>query len=91
VEPIPSLEILWGRTLSTRSRVLGYANLELWSNRLLNDSGIVHQVINALLSDGAISTVHPGNTSFRVAAGGFEAVTNPSYVFTVQDSERSGC
>jgi hypothetical protein len=71
--------------------VLGYANLELWSNRLLNDCGIVHQVINALLSDGAISTVHPGNTSFRVAAGGFEAVTNPSYVFTVQDSERSGC
>ncbi len=51
-----------------------------------HECGIVHQVINALLADGAISTVHPGNTSFRVAAGGFEAVTNPSYVFTVQDS-----
>ena len=39
-----------------------------------------------LASNGAISTVNSGNTKFLVAAGGFEAVTDPSYVFTVQDS-----
>jgi len=43
-------------------------------------------VIDTLASNGAISTVNPGNTRFLVAAGGFEAITNPSYVFTVQDS-----
>jgi hypothetical protein len=86
VEPIPSRDVVRQDALDKILSV-GYPNLELWSNRLLNDCGIVHEVINVLASHGAISTVHPGNTSFRVAAGGFEAVTNPSYVFTVQDSE----
>ena len=85
VEPIPSRDVV-GQDALDKIQSVGYANLELWSNRLLNECGIVHDVINALLADGAISTVNPGNTSFRVAAGGFEAVTNPSYVFTVQDS-----
>jgi hypothetical protein len=85
VEPIPSRDVV-GQDALDKIQSVGFANLELWSNRLLNECGIVHQVINALLADGAISTVHPGNTKFRVAAGGFEAVTNPSYVFTVQDS-----
>ena len=85
VEPIPSRDVV-GQDALARILSVGYPNLELWSNRLLNECGIVDEVINALASHGAISTVHPGNTSFRVAAGGFEAVTNPSYVFTVQDS-----
>ena len=85
VEPIPSQDVV-GQEALAKIQSVGYANLELWSNRLLNECGIVHHVINALLADGAISTVNPGNTSFRVAAGGFEAVTNPSYVFTVKDS-----
>ena len=68
---------------------VGYPNLELWSNRLLNECGIVQEVIDVLASHGAISTVDTGstgNTRFRVAAGGFEGNTNPSYVFTVEDS-----
>ena len=85
VEPIPSQDVV-GQEALDKIQSVGYANLGLWSNRLLNECGIVHQVINALLADGAISTVNPANTKFRVAAGGFEAVTNPSYVFTVQDS-----
>ena len=85
VEPIPSRDVV-GQDALAKILSVGYPNLELWSNRLLNDCGIVQEVINALASDGAISTVHPANTSFRVAAGGFEAVTNPSYVFTVQDA-----
>jgi hypothetical protein len=88
VEPIPSRDVV-GQDALDKIQSVGYANLELWSNRLLNDCGIVHQVINALISDGAISTVNPGNTSFRVAAGGFEAVTNPSYVFTVNKESGS--
>jgi hypothetical protein len=85
VEPIPSRDVV-GQQALAKILSVGYPHLELWSNRLLNDCGIVQAVIDVLASHGAISTVHPGNTRFRVAAGGFEAVTNPSYVFTVQDS-----
>jgi hypothetical protein len=88
VEPIPNRDVV-GQDALVKILSVGYPNLELWSNRLLNDCGIVHEMINVLASHGAISTVHlgdTGNTSFRVGAGGFEAVTNPSYVFTVQDS-----
>jgi hypothetical protein len=85
VEPIPSRDVV-GQNALAMILTVGYPNLELWSNRLLNDCGFVQNVIDVLSSNGAISTVNPGNTSFLVAAGGFEAVTNPSYVFTVQDS-----
>ena len=85
VEPIPNRDVVGENALTTILTV-GYPNLELWSNRLLNDCGLVQNVIDTLASNGAISTVNPGNTRFLVAAGGFEAVTNPSYVLTVQDS-----
>jgi hypothetical protein len=84
-EPIPSQDVVGPNVLATILSV-GYENLEQWSKLLLDDCGIVQNVIDVLASHGAISTVNAGNTSFRVAAGGFEAVTNPSYVFTVQDS-----
>ena len=85
VEPIPSRDVVGQNALDMILSV-GYPNLELWSNRLLNDCDIVQNIIDALTSNGAISTVNPGNTRFLVAAGGFEAVTDPSYVFTVRDS-----
>jgi hypothetical protein len=85
VEPIPNRDVI-GENALAMIRTVGYSNLELWSNRLLNDCGVVQNVIDTLTSNGAISTVNPGNTRFLVAAGGFEAVTNPSYVFTIQDS-----
>jgi hypothetical protein len=85
VEPIPSRDVV-GQNALDRILTVGYPNLELWSNRLLNDCGIVQNVIDALASNGAISTVNSGNTRFLIAAGGFESVTNPTYVFTVQDS-----
>ena len=85
VEPIPSRDVV-GQNALTMILSAGYPNLELWSNRLLNDCNIVQNVIDALASNGAISTVNSGNTRFLVAAGGFEAITDPSYVFTVQDS-----
>jgi hypothetical protein len=85
VEPIPNRDVVGENALTTILTV-GYPSLELWSNRLLNDCGVIQNVIDTLASNGAISTVNPGNTRFLVAAGGFEAVTNPSYVFTVQDS-----
>jgi len=85
VEPIPSRDVV-GQNALTMILSVGYPNLELWSNRLLNDCNIVQNVIDVLASNGAISTVNSGNTRFLVAAGGFEAITDPSYVFTVQDS-----
>jgi hypothetical protein len=85
VEPIPSRDVV-GQNALDRIMTVGYPNLELWSSRLLSDCGIVQNVIDALASNGAISTVNSGNTRFLVAAGGFESVTDPTYVFTVQDS-----
>src|SRR5512134_3325465 len=85
VEPIPSRDVV-GQAALGQILSAGYPNLEQWGNRLLNDCGIVQRVIDVLTSNQAISTVNSGNTTFRVAAGGFESVTNPSFVATVMDS-----
>jgi hypothetical protein len=84
-EAIPSQDIV-GATNLASIESLGYQNLALWSQRLLNDCQIVQDTINLLSDYGAISTVFPGNTRYLVAAGGFQGVTDPSYVFTIQDS-----
>ena len=87
-EPIPSQDVVGHNDLS-KILSIGYTHLELWSKRLLQDCRLVDNVIAVLASHDAMSTVNPGpqgNTSIRVAAGGFEAVTNPSYVLTVQDA-----
>jgi hypothetical protein len=85
VEPIPSRDVV-GQDALSQILSAGYSNLERWSNRLLSECRIVQRVIDELESDGAISTVNSGNTTFQVAAGGFESVTNPSFVATVLDS-----
>jgi len=87
VEPIPSQDVIGEDALATLENA-GYGTLARWSERLLDDCNIVQRVIDALDDAGAISTVHRGNTSVEVAAGGFEGVTNPSFVFTVRDSGR---
>jgi hypothetical protein len=84
-EPIPSEDVVGQNALNMILGV-GYSNLELWSSRLLNDCHIVQNVIDVLTTNGAISTVNSSNIRVRVAAGGFEGVTDPSFVFTVQDS-----
>jgi hypothetical protein len=86
IEPVPSIDIVGADDLAA-IRGIGYANLELWSKRLLNDCHVVESVVNALLANAAISSVRLGiNTRVVVAAGGFEGRTNPSFVFTVTDS-----
>jgi hypothetical protein len=84
-EPIPSEDVV-GQNALDLILSAGYSNLELWSNRLLNDCHIVQNVIDVLTANGAISTINSSNARVRVAAGGFEGVTDPSFVFTVQDS-----
>ena len=76
-EPIPNVGIV-GTTNLNNILNLGYADLELWSQRLLNDCHIVQNVINVLLENRAIATVSAGNTRYKGAAGGFEAVTDPT-------------
>jgi hypothetical protein len=85
VEPIPGGDVVGERKLAVIESA-GYENLELWSNRLLNDCGFVRTTIDLLTADGAISTVNGGNTDVGVAAGGFEGTTHPSFVFTIRDS-----
>ena len=87
-EPIPSGDVVGANNLA-RILSAGYSNLERWSRRLLDGCGIAENVIHVLSSHGAISTVNRGNTTFEVAAGGFEAVTNPTFVFTIKDSGRN--
>ena len=85
VEPVPNRDVV-GETNLTLIRSIGYSNLERWSERFLTQCLAVDSVIEALTTHGAITSVTPANTRFVVAAGGFEGATNPSYVFTVQDS-----
>jgi hypothetical protein len=84
-EPIPAADIVGSSNL-TKILGIGYPNLELWSQRLLNSCHVVDNVVAALAANGAIHTVNSSNTVVRVAAGGFEGITDPSYVFTVQDT-----
>jgi hypothetical protein len=85
VEPVPNRDVVGEENLA-RIRAIGYENLERWSQRLLNECLVVDNVIDALSAHGAIRSVTSANTRFVVAAGGFEGATNPSYVFTMQDS-----
>jgi hypothetical protein len=84
-EPIPSPDVVGAASLASIESI-GYPSLELWSKRLLNDCQIVQNVINVLSDNRAISTVIPGNTAYRVGAGGFQGVTDPSYVLTILNS-----
>src|SRR5215831_1875071 len=84
-EPIPNGDVVGAGNLA-KILAIGYSNLEAWSNRLLTQCRIVDSVIGALSANGAISTVNAGNTGFEVAAGGFEAVTDPTYVGTLRDA-----
>jgi hypothetical protein len=84
-EPIPSQDIVGPANLA-KILGIGYSNLELWSQRLLNDCRIVANVIDALSDNGAIRTVMAANTRAGVAAGGFQGVTDPSYVLKMEDS-----
>ena len=84
-EPIPSVQIV-GKADLAKIEGVGYSKLALWSLRLLYDCGIVQDVISTLRDNNAISTIRPSNTLYGVAAGGFEGVTDPSYVFRIEDS-----
>ena len=81
-EPIPSQDIVGSANLA-KILNLGYPNLELWSQRLLNDCHMVESVITALSNNAAISTVNTANSRNIVAAGGFQAVTDPSFMLTI--------
>jgi hypothetical protein len=84
-EPIPSGQIV-GKENLAKIESLGYSNLALWSWRLLADCGIVQNVIVTLAENKEITTIFPGNIRYGVAAGGYESVTDPSYVFRIEDS-----
>src|SRR5262245_58443073 len=85
VEPVPNRDVVGEANLEL-IRSIGYTRLERWSQRLLSECLAVDNVIEALSAHRAITSVTAANTRFVVAAGGFEGATNPSYVFTVQDS-----
>src|SRR5262245_56125635 len=84
-EPIPSGDVV-GQSALDLIEGAGYANMERWSQRLIDDCNVVDDVIASLTAYGAIGTIDASNTSFGVAAGGFQAVTDPTFVFQVQDT-----
>lgn len=85
VEPVPNGAVVGEANLAA-IRSIGYDNLERWSQRLLYECRVVDSVISSLSANAAISSVTFANTRVAVGAGGFEGRTNPSFVFTVQDS-----
>ena len=85
IETVPNRDVV-GEDDVVTIRSIGYANLERWSQRLLDECRVVDSVIDALTANAAISSVTSTNTRVVVAAGGFEGGTNPSFVLTVKDS-----
>jgi len=83
-EPIPSGTVVGAANLAAIEN-LGYANMELWAQRLRR-CGIVDNIVNTLWENRAITTLTRANARYQVAAGGFQGVTDPSYVFTLVDS-----
>src|SRR5262245_32782051 len=78
VEPVPNRDVVGENELAT-IRGIGYANLERWSLRLLDQCRVVESTIDSLIANSAISSVRLfDNTQVVVAAGGFEGGTNPS-------------
>lgn len=89
-EPIPTQDVV-GQENLTKLLDIGYSNLELWGRKLLHQCGVVRNVVNLLADHAAIRTIDlHRNSEVRVAAGGFEGVTNPSFVVTIEDSGRLG-
>jgi len=88
VEPIPNEDVV-GPDVLVNILSLEYGDRSDWA-QLLIDCGLVQGVMDALSSDGTLSTVNSANTDFGVAAGGFEGQTNPSFVFTVLDDVVGG-
>jgi hypothetical protein len=80
VEPIANPAVIDTRLL--RDQPLKVR--EAFATRLLQ-CGIVSQVVDALFSTGAITTINDLNTHFAVGAGGFNGNTTVSYVYTVID------
>ncbi len=62
---------------------------EAFASRLLQ-CGIVADVVAALTSAQAMTTINELNTSFAVGAGGFMGFTNPSFVYTIIDDGPNG-
>jgi hypothetical protein len=81
VEPIANPAVIDTRPLRDQS-----LDVRTAFARQLFQCGIVDQVIGALSSSGAVSTINGLNTRFEVGAGGFNGHTNPAYVYTVIDS-----
>ena len=81
VEPIANRAVIDTRPLRDQS-----LDVRTAFARQLFQCGIVDQVIHALSSSGAVSTINGLNTRFEVGAGGFNGHTNPAYVYTVIDS-----
>ena len=81
VEPIPNPAVIDTGPLRDQS----LAVKEAFAERSF-ECGVVDEVIDALTSSGAVSTIDDLNTSFDVAAGGFAGATNPAFVYIVVDS-----
>ena len=81
MEPIPNPDVIDTGPLRDQS----LAVKEAFAERSF-ECGVVDEVIDALTSSGAVTTIDGLNTSFDVAAGGFAGATNPAFVYIVVDS-----
>ena len=83
VEPIPNQDVV-GQEVLDNLLDLDPEFRARWSELLL-ECGLVQGVLDALATDGTITTVNGVNALFSVAAGGFEGQTNPTYLLTLVD------
>jgi hypothetical protein len=86
-EPIPTGDVIGEQNLD-RIETLSYQKMERWAIRVLEDCKVVDNVIAVLRDNHAIGAVNPHNTAVVVGAGGFQAITHPTFVLTIKDSGR---
>lgn len=86
-EPIPTGDVI-GESNLARIETLDYQSMERWASRVLDECKVVDGVIAALSATDAIGTVTNRNTAAVVGAGGFQAITHPTFVLTIKDSGR---
>ena len=86
-EPIPTADVIGEENLEL-IETLSYQKMERWANRVLEDCEVVENVIRVLRSNQAIGTVNRHNTEVVVGAGGFQAITHPTFVLTIKDDGR---
>jgi len=90
--PIPNYAVIGDANLAA-IEAKSYATRERWAKQLLNQCGVIDQTLALLAGETCGRIVQSGRGAVRsvsVSAGGFEAVTDPTFIFDVDSTKLDG-